>query len=345
MIMMVKEVVLLWTVALWAASAEMLVNDSNKTLANIPATYYANITHLILQHNCIVMNSSDTQTLRNYSKLTELDLSYNLIVQLPDGAFSALSSLETLRLTGNQLQTIRNETFTDLKKLKTLDLAENPLNCTQELLTLMKWLNDAGLQTGPNATCATPENLAGKRILDVLKTSTTQLPPVTSNTVTTTKTTSTSTTVMSSTKAFITIQSPPRGTLTTVSSQNVSSKDTLIEDEQNGKPVVTNSWKFLTGVIVIILCTSMVIVCAVKSPTWYKMLFDYRHQRLHEAEEPSIFNTGRYSNFSLDTEQTETSAHELDQGLTEPAEDEDGFIEDGYIQPEDYKEHVDVDEV
>lgn len=121
--------------------------------------------------------------------------------------------------------------------------------------------------------------------------------------------------------------------------------DSLKEAEKNDTSVVTNTWKFLTGVTVIILCTSMVIVCAVKSPTWYKMLFDYRHQRLHEAEEPSNFNTGRYSSFSLDTQQTETSAHELDQGLTGPIEDEDGFIEDGYIQPEDYKEHADVDEV
>lgn len=116
------------------------------------------------------------------------------------------------------------------------------------------------------------------------------------------------------------------------------------EAKQNGNKV-TSTWKFLTGVIMIILCTSMVIVCAVKSPTWYKMLFDYRHQRLREAEEPSIFSPGRYSNFSLNTEQTETSAHELDQDLAEMPEDEDGFIEDGYIQPEDYKEHVDVDEV
>lgn len=94
------------------------------------------------------MNNSDIQALRNYSNLIELDLSYNLITQLPDGAFSALGSLETLHLTGNKLQTIRNETFTDLKKLKTLDLSLNPWYCTQELLTLVKWMNEMGLHTG-----------------------------------------------------------------------------------------------------------------------------------------------------------------------------------------------------
>lgn len=116
------------------------VNDSKKTLVNIPANYSVNITSLILHHNQIEMNSSDIQALRTYSKLTKLDLSHNLISELPDKAFSALSSLETLLLTGNKLQEISNETFIGLKKLKTLDLAENPWNCTQELLTLMNGL-------------------------------------------------------------------------------------------------------------------------------------------------------------------------------------------------------------
>lgn len=124
------------------------MDESNKTLENIPATYSVNITSLILHHNHIVMNSSDIQALRRYSKLKKLDLSYNLISELPGGAFSALSSLEILSLRGNKLQTIRNETFTDLKELRTLDLAENPWNCTQELLKLEKWMNDVGLQTG-----------------------------------------------------------------------------------------------------------------------------------------------------------------------------------------------------
>ncbi|KAM9441223.1 leucine-rich repeat-containing protein 19-like [Clarias gariepinus] len=338
--MMRKELVLLWTVALCAA---IQVDDSNKSLKNIPATYNVNITSLILHNNSIVMNSSDTEALNKYSKLTKLDLSYNLIMELPNGAFSALSNLDTIYLRGNKLQTMRNETFANLKNLKTLDLTDNPWNCTQKLLTLMKWMNEKGLQMGENATCANPRSLAGKRILNVLQTTTEKLPPVTSSTATTqSKPASTSTTVTASTKNYITRRSPPHAEVTTGSKNTVSSKGT--ETKQDGK-LGTTSWMFLTGVIMIIICTSMILVCAVKSPTWYKMLFNYRHQRLREAEEPSIFNTGRYSNFSLDTEQTETSAHELDQGLTGPTEDEDGFIEDGYIQPEDYKEHADFDEV
>lgn len=106
------------------------------------------------------------------------------------------------------------------------------------------------------------------------------------------------------------------------------------------EPGSSNTWKFLVGVIVIAVCTSMFIVCAIKSPSWYKLVFNYRHQRLRDVDEPNIFSTGRYSNFSLDTEQTETSAHELDQDPEQMQEDEDGFIEDRYIQPEDYKDQA-----
>ncbi|KAL7837946.1 hypothetical protein AOLI_G00263500 [Acnodon oligacanthus] len=330
--MAVKELVLLWMATGLAASAEIMVvvsatwppprpdppgpqvDESNKSLISIPTTYHSNTSKLILHHNRIKMTIVDAQTLSKYPDITELDLSFNLISELPAVAFSALTNLEVLNLRGNQLKTIGNDTFSDLKKLKRLELQNNPWNCTCLFLNVIKCINDSGVQT-EGGTCAAPEDLANKTVPDVISAcaSTTKPPLRTSQVVS-----------------------------STLGRPNISNKDSLSEAGKTGRPEpgVSNTWKFLAGVIVIALCTSMFIVCAVKSPSWYKLLFNYRHQRLREVDEPNVFSTGRYSNFSLDTEQTETSATELDQCPEQPLEEEDGFIEDRYIQPEDYKDHT-----
>jgi len=50
-------------------------------------------------------------TLRRYGHLRELDLSDNLIVSLSEASFSWCEKLETLRVAGNNLTSIRTNTF------------------------------------------------------------------------------------------------------------------------------------------------------------------------------------------------------------------------------------------
>ncbi|XP_062411216.1 leucine-rich repeat-containing protein 19-like [Sardina pilchardus] len=328
---------------------EVVEDFTNKTLKCIPEPSSENITKLILSNNFINLCSSDVAALSKYKNLTELDLSSNAISALPDNLLSSLPalrvlnlshnnlsslepatqcdslteldlshnhilslpedmflrlpSLERLHLQGNRLNTLTKEIVsTQVEKLQLLALEDNPWNCSCEFVKLAKWINSTGLLTSTQATCATPP---GKSILD---------------------------------DSVCAIES----------SKTPSPTDSNVGEDTNGSgglPVVGNTWKFLVGVVVIALSTSVVIVCAVKSPSWYKLIFNYRHQRLREEEASHVSVTGRYSNFSLETEQTETSAHELDEGLDcempddEELEDEDGFIEDRYIEPEDYKDH------
>lgn len=117
-------------------------------LSHIPANFPSNITSLILPHNHIKMDNDDLLILQNYSQLKELDLSYNLIEELPTDTFSSLRNLETLNLLENKLQTLSNKTHINNDKLKTLDLSDNPWNCSQQFLNLIKWINNQGMQTG-----------------------------------------------------------------------------------------------------------------------------------------------------------------------------------------------------
>ncbi|XP_067295909.1 leucine-rich repeat-containing protein 19-like [Pseudorasbora parva] len=281
------------------------VDMNNASLSSIPAGKPANLTQLILSHNSVAMSASDIKTLQEYPRIRELDLSYNHIQALPAGAFDSLADLETLKLTGNQLQTLDKNTFKALTKLRSLELEENPWNCSCSLMSLIKQLKESGVSTGSEVMCYSSEKTA---VLDGN--------PFCLNQSTTVET-----------------------ILAATPEPSNSSSSKGLAGGDGGTPAGSHSWKFLLGVVALTLSTSMLIVCAVKSPSWYKLLFNYRHQRLREDVEPSVFNTGRFSNFSLDTEQTETSAQELDQ---DPFEDDDGFIEDGYIDPENYSQPSDA---
>uniref|UniRef100_A0A8K9V7U8 LRRCT domain-containing protein n=1 Tax=Oncorhynchus mykiss TaxID=8022 RepID=A0A8K9V7U8_ONCMY len=257
----------------------------------------------------------------NYSQtITKLILSNNLIElsSADEAALKNYSNLIELHLDGNWLTDLRVEPKAlaglvnlrelDLNSLKVLDLKGNPWNCSCVFLNRNKSITDSKVQISKHLFLSLFAWIVDNGTsCSSGPSSTTTLPPPTTQSTT-----------------------KPTSAQTTTHSGPVSG---------SGVPVVGNTWKFLLGVVAIALTTSMLIVCAVKAPSWYKLLFNYRHQRLRDDEDADVYTTGRYSSFSLDTEQTETSAHELDHGLDGLDNEEDGYIEDRYIETGVYEDN------
>lgn len=123
---------------------------NNASLTSIPTGKPTDLTELILSHNSIAMSDLDIEILRKYPRIRVLDLSYNHIQSLPEGAFDSLTHLETLILRGNELKTLNKDIFKGLIKLKSLYLEENPWNCSCLLTSLIKHLNESGVSAGEN---------------------------------------------------------------------------------------------------------------------------------------------------------------------------------------------------
>lgn len=102
-------------------------------------------------------------------------------------------------------------------------------------------------------------------------------------------------------------------------------------------PVLGNTWKFTACVAVLALFTSMLILCGIKGPSWYRLFHNYRHKRLRQEEEEeeedvvsTVFSeTERYQNHL-----TFTFEQENEQIESEEEEEEDEYFEDPYIKRE-----------
>ncbi|XP_078147632.1 leucine-rich repeat-containing protein 19-like [Centroberyx gerrardi] len=328
-----------------AAEDESVVNLTNRALQVIPHGGNRPCVKLVFKGNQIILNETDRLALATYSGLAELHLDSNLVTVIPakyfsvvpdlrvlhlsrnnisrldPEAFSGLDDLVELDLSHNLLEVLDSNTTDNLGHLRSLDLQENPWNCSCLLLHSIGELNASGVAiAGPGALCASPEKQAGGGLLEATAICYPSPPP-----------SSTAKPPLLTSPGPVSTQQP-RGLPSM--SRATSSQNHSISNKENQTPVLGNTWKFTLCVAAIALSTSMVIVCAIKWPTWHKLLSSYRHQRLREEdnEEEEVVPGHR-----LDAQQPEMFTYGQENGRAEKEEEEeDGYIEDLYIERADY---------
>ncbi|XP_032359699.1 leucine-rich repeat-containing protein 19 isoform X2 [Etheostoma spectabile] len=317
----------------------LVKNLTNKLLQIIPhSCNSSSVTKLLIEGNLITLNRADRLALASYPKLVELHLDGNLVTCIPAKYFSVVPHLRVLSLSRNKISSLDPESFSGLDVLAELDLShnlltslhtqllrhlnnlqvlnlqENPWNCSCPLLRSTGEVKAAGVTIGGlQVTCASQEKQAERDFLQATAMCYPSPPPI-----------------------FATDQ---QKSVNTQQSWGLSTKlKTTLSSRQNHKtnkdqtPVLGNSWKFTACVVALALTTSMLIVCGIKGPSWYKLFHNYRHQQLRQEEDDeeedvvsTVFSeTRRYLHH-----QTFTFEQESGQ-----IEEEDGYFEDPYIKRE-----------
>lgn len=311
---------------------------NNNTLQVIPHNS-ENVTKLVIRDSLISLNEDDREALASYPDLIELQLDGNLVTTIPAKYFSVVPKLQVLTLSRNNISSLDPESFFGLKSLTKLDLSnnlltslhtqlfrqlnslkvlnleENPWNCSCSLLSSIKEVKAAEVAIGgPKVTCASPENQAGKDLLQVTALCYSSSPSASTKDP---QKPTTSVNLQKSSRSSPTLKSIP-------TSQNETTDQT---------PVLGNSWKFTACVATLALFTCMLIVCAIKGPSWYKLLYNYRHRRLYQEEDEDTMSTAYSREERFMNHQTFTFQQENGK-IEEEEEEEDGYYEDPYIKRE-----------
>ncbi|XP_003782893.1 leucine-rich repeat-containing protein 19 [Otolemur garnettii] len=330
-------------------------NFTERNYSLVPVTINKNVTVLDLSYNHITLNATDIRVLQTYFLLTELYLIENNVTILHNNSFGNLSNLEILNICRNSISIIERGAFVGLRKLKQLYLCQNqivqlntnmfvplrnleilnlhgnwissfavpqlfhleliilygnPWNCSCRLFSLQNWLKTSHV-TLEN------ENITMCRYPDMLKSYNIKTVPLKSDC----HSQSPSPIIED---LHINFQSMSNSTFN-------SSLNNLTRDSEHGP--LGKSWAFLVGVVVTVLMTSFLIFIAIKCPIWYNILLSYNHHRLeeHEVETYNESFNGNPSSFSQISATNPEDTTVIFERLHSFVVDDDGFIEDKYI--------------
>ncbi|XP_061859260.1 type III endosome membrane protein TEMP [Colius striatus] len=313
---------------------------NRKSLLHAPSSLPSNITGLDLSFNSLVvprhgtllmdfpslhsLNLSGNALLAlspavfsNLRALRVLDLSSCSIASLHTDAFKGLKNLHTLLLRNNSLQELEAAFLLPLKALSHLDvrhnalvsveaaslwaleavprvqLEGNPWVCSCAVRPLWHWLRH---RQAVQVTCASPPGLQGQEIaaLD------------------------------SQDLGCPMMQRFPRGVSTEQQVTASNSNTTTLPTGKGGR-----SWPYLVGFLVAAISLSILIALAAKCKLFHKNFASYRHQPLPETSSIG----GSPMEHSSDWDRGSLGSHPMPSAADLQAEDDDGFIEDNYIQP------------
>ncbi|KAG8518430.1 Leucine-rich repeat-containing protein 19, partial [Galemys pyrenaicus] len=329
---------------------EIKCNFTGKNYSLIPAGINKDVNILDLSYNQISLNAKDIRALQQYFSLTELYLIENNVSVLYNNSFANLSNLEILNICKNSIHLIQQDAFVGLNKLKQLYLCqnkilhlnpgmfvslknlillnlqgnlisyfdvppwfhleliilhENPWNCSCSLLNLQNWLNTSNvtLENENITMCSYPDILKNYSIKTV------------------------------SYKAECYSKFPLPLTEDFYNDfQFINSSLNNLTRNSEHEPI-GKSWFFLVSVAVTVLLTSFLIFIAIKCPVWCNYLFSYNHRRLEEHEvetyEDGLTRNSSYLSQISNTNSEDTTV--IFEQLHSFVLDDDGFIEDKYI--------------
>ncbi|XP_041126561.1 leucine-rich repeat-containing protein 19-like isoform X2 [Polyodon spathula] len=261
----------------------------------------------------------ERSTFSNLTKLQSLDLSNCSLKEIKPGAFHDLSNLQTLILSRNQLRGSLPLAFLDLKRLTLLDLQNNSLVSVE--LPFLDWLgkvNDVKLHGNewrchcPSSAiqqwvkqsrvsglkCSSPDDSKGLYI---------EAYPCKES-------------------VFMSLSAEYRDTVYIAGPFNTNGSVGTNSSVPPGGAKSMPSWRYLVAVLVTAICLSVLIALAVKCKLFSRYLASYRHTRLSDTDTSS-----RYSQYDAESMSGRGGAHQPELAPGD-LEDDDGFIEDNYIQ-------------